>query len=201
MSHELATPGLYRPGGRPAPVAHEKPKSMLTAMPGFESVALAEMPVLYRVAKRMTLNATAAEDLVSQTLLKAASGWEGFDGRHARSWMIRIMHNVYSKEMSKLSSQSQQVPLEETTATTGNVWQDLDARLLSGSIVEELDRIPEEYRLAVTLCDMEELSYEEAAAAMDVPIGTVRSRLYRGRQMLRERLAGLVAESEECANA
>ena len=158
-------------------------------MSGFEAAALAELPVLYRVARRMTLNSEAAEDLVSQTLLRAAAGWTGFDGRYARSWLIRIMHNIYSKEMNKLSARPVQVPLEEATATTGDVWKDLDVRLLSTSIIEELERIPEEYRLAVTLCDMEELSYEEAASAMGVPIGTVRSRLYRGRQILRERLA------------
>jgi RNA polymerase sigma-70 factor (ECF subfamily) len=107
-------------------------------MPGFEAAALAELPVLYRVAKRMTLNSDAAEDLVSQTLLRAAAGWASFDGRYARSWLIRIMHNIYSKEMNKLGAQLVQVPLDETTATTGDVWKDLDARLLSRSIIEEL---------------------------------------------------------------
>ncbi len=105
--------------------------------------------------------------------------------------MIRIMQNTRSRDASKLSSQPTQVPLEEATASTQDVWHDLDIRHVSGSIIEELDRLPEEYRLAVTLCDMEELSYEEAAEAMTVPLGTVRSRLYRGRQLLRERLADL----------
>jgi RNA polymerase sigma-70 factor (ECF subfamily) len=166
---------------------------MLNAMSGFEGAALAELPVLYRVARRMTRDADAAEDLVSQTLLRAATGWSGFDGRFPRSWFIRIMQNIYSREMGKMSAQAVQVPLEEGTASTGDVWHDLDTRLLSSNIVEELERIPEEYRLAVTLCDMEELSYEEAAMAMEVTIGTVRSRLYRGRQILRERLAGMFA--------
>src|SRR5208283_2365169 len=96
------------------------------------------------------------------------------------------------------SSQAIHVPLEESSATTGDVWHDLDTHRISTSIVEELDRIPQEYRLAVTLCDMEELSYEEAAAAMDVPIGTVRSRLYRGRQILRERLAAMIEPGTTC---
>ena len=171
---------------------------MLTAMSGFEGAARSELPVLYRVARRMTRDADAAEDLVGQTLLRAATGWSGFDGRYVRSWFIRIMQNVYSKEMGKLSAQAVVVPLEETTSAPGDVWRDLDTRLLSSSIVQELDRIPEEYRLAVTLCDMEELSYEEAALAMEVPIGTVRSRLYRGRQILRERLAGMVDNGTAC---
>lgn len=165
---------------------------MLNPMSAFESVAVAELPVLYRVARRLTLNASAAEDLVGQTLLKAAAGWSGFDGRYARSWLIRIMQNIHSREMGKLSAQAIQVPLEENTATTGDVWHDLETRLAGASIVEELDRIPLEYRLAVTLCDMEELSYEEAAEAMGVPVGTVRSRLFRGRQILRQRLAAII---------
>lgn len=188
MTYGLVSPRYAVPGGLAS-----KPERiegcMLNAMSGFETAALAELPVLYRVARRMTFNAATAEDLVGQTLLKAASGWSTFDGRYVRSWMIRIMQNVYSKEMSKLSSQAVQVPLEETTATTGDSWDEIESRIVSASIIEELDRIPEEYRLAVTLCDMEELSYEEAATAMGVPVGTVRSRLFRGRDMLRKRLA------------
>ena len=106
--------------------------------------------------------------------------------------MIQIMQNIFRKDRNKLSSRSVHVPLDEATCMTDYTWSDLDKRLLSSSIVEELDRIPDEYRLAVTLCDMEELSYEEAARALDIPIGTVRSRLFRGRNMLRARLAAVI---------
>jgi RNA polymerase sigma-70 factor (ECF subfamily) len=169
---------------------------MQNPKPSFEATALAELPVLYRVARRMTRDAATAEDLVGQTLLKAATAWEAFDGRYARSWMIRIMHNARSREMSKLESQLTHVALDDITASSEDVWNDLDTRMLSASIVEELDRLPEEYRLAVTLCDMEELSYEEASVAMSVPVGTVRSRLYRGRMQLRQRLSHLCQESD-----
>ena len=84
------------------------------------------------------------------------------------------------------------MPLEESTLPDQDIWDDLNQRLLASSIVEELDRIPDEYRLAVTLCDMEELSYEEAAEALGIPLGTVRSRLFRGRHMLRERLSSMM---------
>ncbi|MHB8634880.1 MAG: RNA polymerase sigma factor [Fimbriimonadaceae bacterium] len=165
-------------------------------MSGFDAVALAELPVLYRVARRMTLDATVAEDLVSQTLLRAATGWPGFDGRHPRSWLIRIMHNVHSRDMNKLSAKTVHVTLDDATVPARDTWHDVDVRLISSSIVAELDRIPEEYRLAVTLCDMEELSYDEAAEAMGVPVGTVRSRLYRGRHILRERLAAMIGRDD-----
>lgn len=161
----------------------------------FEVTALAELPVLYRVARRMTLDASSAEDLVSQTLLQSATAWKTFDGNYPRSWMIRIMQNIFRKDRNKLSSQSFHVQLDDSTTTAEDVWDEVDRRILTSSIVEELDRIPDEYRLAVTLCDMEELSYEEAAQALGVPIGTVRSRLFRGRHMLRERLAAMVEVS------
>jgi RNA polymerase sigma-70 factor (ECF subfamily) len=158
----------------------------------FEAVARAELPVLYRVARRMCLNPSTAEDLVGQTLLHAAAAWGSFDGRFPRSWMIRIMQNIFRKERSTLSAQSTHLPLEESTLPDQDIWDDLNQRLLASSIVEELDRIPDEYRLAVTLCDMEELSYEEAAEALGIPLGTVRSRLFRGRHMLRERLSSMM---------
>ena len=167
-------------------------KKTISMKSNFETTALAELPVLYRVARRMTLNASVAEDLVGQTLLQAASAWKSFDGNYPRSWMIQIMQNIFRKDRNKLSSRSVHVPLDEATCMTDDTWSDLDKRLLSSSIVEELDRIPDEYRLAVTLCDMEELSYEEAARALDIPIGTVRSRLFRGRNMLRARLAAVI---------
>jgi RNA polymerase sigma factor (sigma-70 family) len=110
----------------------------------------------------------------------------------------RSGYPVYRKDRNRLSSQSVHVPLDDATNTGEDVWIALDNRLLSSSIVEELDRIPDEYRLAVTLCDMEELSYEEAAQALGVPVGTVRSRLFRGRHMLRERLTALVEVSPRC---
>lgn len=168
----------------------------MASKPNFETVALAELPVLYRVARRMTHDSSAAEDLVGTTLMKAAAGWSAFDGRFPRSWMIRIMQNARSREASKQASQPLQVPIEDADSQPNDIWRDLDNRLLSGSIIQELDNLPEEYRLAVTLCDMEELSYDEAAEAMSVPVGTVRSRLYRGRQQLRDRLAVLSPASE-----
>lgn len=166
--------------------------------PSFEVVARRELPVLYRVAKRLTRDPVAAEDLVGQALLNAASGWDKFDGRYPRSWMIRILQHAQTREADKLSAKARHEPLDEASAIAPDVWQELDARHISGRIVVELDNLPQEFRLAVALCDMEELSYEEAAAAMDVPIGTVRSRLFRGRQILRERLAALMATALTC---
>lgn len=160
----------------------------------FEQVATEELPVLYRMAKRMTRNATDAEDLVGQTLLAAAKGWSGFDGRYPRTWLIKIMTNVNLSNFRRQESRVETAILEDHEHVAAHdPWIDVDVKLVSDRIIDELDCLPEEYRMAVALCDVEELSYEEAGLAMQVPIGTVRSRLARGRRMLRERLAHLMS--------
>ncbi len=164
------------------------------AMPGrdqgekFERAVRPELPVLYRVARRMGCAQDEAEDLVQSTLLKAFQGWERFDGRYLRSWLIRILRN--ERLMTFRSARSEE-PLDDVEAELPPeppFWEEVAWRDEAGRILESLSELPEPYRFAVHLCDVEELSYEEAAAAMDVPIGTVRSRLFRGRVMLREKL-------------
>jgi len=162
----------------------------------FETVAQAELPVLYRVARRLTLDPSRAEDLVSQTLLDAARAWDAFDGRFPRSWLIKILQNNFRRDLRRAASQPETVSLETPVEATCEIWHELNWRAIGSRLMEELDKLPEEYRLAVTLCDVEELSYEEAADAMGVPKGTVRSRLFRGRRMLRNKLASFVDMEE-----
>ncbi len=162
-------------------------------MKSFEDVALGELPVLYRVAKRLTSDSDWAEDLVGQTLLDAGKGWENFDGEFPRSWFIRILQNNFKKDIRRAVSRPQTTQIEEQTAADdADIWGELDWSLIGPHIMEEVERLPEEYRLAVVLCDIEGMKYEEAAEAMEVPVGTVRSRLFRGRRFLRERLAQYV---------
>ncbi len=162
----------------------------------FETVAEKELPVLYRVARRLTLDPSRAEDLVSQTLLDAARAWDAFDGRYPRSWLIKILQNNFRRDLRRASSQVETVSLETPIEASCEIWSELNWRAIGSRLMEELDKLPEEYRLAVTLCDVEELSYDEAAAAMNIPKGTVRSRLFRGRRLLRNRLASYVGEEE-----
>jgi RNA polymerase sigma-70 factor, ECF subfamily len=157
----------------------------------FEAAATRELALLYRISRRLTRKESDAEDLVSQTLFLAARAWGSFDGRYPRSWFIRIMKNEHLRTIRSSRSEAPTVALEEAPeiAASSSEWHDLDARLIGDSVIEELDKLPEEYRLAVSLCDSEGLSYQEAADALEVPVGTVRSRLFRGRRILRERLA------------
>ncbi len=158
---------------------------------GFEEVALRELPVLYRVARRMAGNGDEAEDIVGQALLNAARAWSAFDGRHPRSWLIRIVRNEFLATRRHGSVRAPHRSIEETDAIEDGPFEAISQRLLADEVVAAMDNLPEEYRLAVALCDMEEMSYEEAAEAMEVPVGTVRSRLFRGRKLLRQRLIGL----------
>lgn len=150
-----------------------------------------ELEVLYRVARRMTLNDSDAEDIVSQTLLNAYKHWDEFDGTYARSWLIRILHNEWLYLLRKRRTRS------EVDLDTGgepadeNFWRAIDVQMEFKEVVKALDELPEEYRMAVTLCDLEEMNYETAANVLGVPIGTIRSRVFRGRRILRHKLVAL----------
>lgn len=107
--------------------------------------------------------------------------------------MIRILTNGYLRTLRDRSNRPVGVDLDPDDLAD-EPWAAIDWGLCGPQLLAEVDRLPEEYRLAVVLCDIEELSYEEAAAAMEVALGTAKSRLYRGRRILRARLAGLVEE-------
>jgi RNA polymerase sigma-70 factor, ECF subfamily len=168
-------------------------KNQSRSLRTFEDVAMTELPVLYRVAKRLTRNPALAEDLVAQTLLDASKGWDSFDGEYPRSWFIKILRNNHSKAIRTSAARPASQPIEDVElGVSPDFLGDLNWKLIGSRIIEELDTLPEEYRMAVVLCDVEELPYQEAAEIMDVPVGTVRSRLFRGRQMLRTKLAHLM---------
>jgi RNA polymerase sigma-70 factor (ECF subfamily) len=150
-----------------------------------------ELEVLYRVARRMTLNDSDAEDIVSQTILNAFKHWNDFDGTYARSWLIRILHNEWLYLLRKRRTRSE-VDIEAVGEPADeNFWRAIDVQMDFKEVVRALDDLPDEYRIAVTLCDMEEMNYEEAANILGVPIGTIRSRVFRGRRILRHKLVAL----------
>jgi len=157
--------------------------------PKFERCVEPELPVLYRVAKRMTSSSENAEDLVSQTLLQAFRAWASFDGRFLRSWLIVIMR----RERNRLYREPSRVDLEidELDQIPDHVvtWDLVSDRLQAAEIRAAIDQLETGYRLAICLCDVEGMSYEEAAAALEVPIGTVRSRLSRARAAVRRSLS------------
>lgn len=160
----------------------------------FERQVSKELNVLYRVARRMGCKPEEAEDCVQTCLLKAFQAWERFDGRHLRSWLITILRN---ERLMAIRSQKPEISLEESNVEEGieePFWDEVSWKMQAERILEELEHLPENFRMTLHLCDVEQMTYEEAAKAMDVPIGTVRSRLFRAREMLRKRLTPVGTE-------
>lgn len=142
----------------------------------------------------MTGNDVDAEDAVSQTIAKAFEKWDSFDGRHPRSWLIQVLRNEWLQMLRKRRAQPE-APLEAVAEPADDFWMAVDERLEADLVHVALGELAEDYRAAVTLCDVEQLSYEEAAKALGVPIGTLQSRLFRGRKALRSRLVYLSREA------
>lgn len=152
----------------------------------FESAVRGELATLFRVARRMAGNQDEAADLVQQTLVKAFGAWKRFDGQHLRSWLICIMRNEH---LMRIRSERRTESLDdlEFVASVGT-WEEIAWRDQAHRLLQHLDELPVDFRLPIVLCDIEGMQYEEAAAALEIPIGTVRSRLSRGRAMLRRML-------------
>ncbi|MDP9174746.1 MAG: sigma-70 family RNA polymerase sigma factor [Planctomycetota bacterium] len=172
------------------------PVSMKTSRQQFEQLALEQLDTLYRVARRLTRNATKAEDLVQETYLRAIRAADGFNLEEfgIRPWLLRIMHNLHISRAEREKRQpiavdDQQLIAvgEEQTPTFSNdrsaIFDSMDEKL-----AEALNDLPDEYQEVMLLWGVEELSYKEIATMLDVPIGTVMSRLHRARQRLSDQL-------------
>lgn len=159
--------------------------------PNISDVLQRELDLLYRVARRLTGNDPDAEDLVSQTIEIAFKNWEKFDGQHPKSWLITILRNEFYQSMRKRKRRSETTFEESHEPSDDNFWQAIDRKLEVDKILEAVDTLADDYREVITLCDIEELSYDEAATILNIPIGTIKSRLFRGRKQVRSILVAL----------
>jgi len=165
----------------------------------FEHEALPHMDVLYNFALRTTGNADDARDLLQETYLKAYRFWDKYEkGTNIRAWLFRIMKNSYINRYRKETKEPDKVDYNSVENFYNSIRSDqtdpndLEEKIFGGLLGDEvakaLESIPEDFRTVVILCDIEGLTYEEIAEFIECPIGTVRSRLHRGRKLLQAKL-------------
>jgi len=159
----------------------------------FDTLALEHLDMLYRVARRLTRNTAQAEDLVQDTYLRAFRARDDFQLEQfgIRPWLVRIMHNLHltraqrekRQPASMDEAQLDAASVQAQTAPVAGQFEGMDQQLVAA-----MDELPAEYQTVMLLWAVEDFSYKEMAAALDVPIGTVMSRLHRARGRLSERL-------------
>jgi RNA polymerase sigma-70 factor (ECF subfamily) len=173
----------------------------------FEEQAMEHIDKLYAHAMRKTGNRVDANDLVQETYLKAFAAFDQFQqGTNIKAWLHRILENTYINQYRKLQNQPFYSPLEEledwqlgdaesrTATSSRSAEAEAIDHLPASTVKDALQSIPEDFRAAVYLVDVEGYSYQEVADIMDTPTGTVMSRLHRGRKLLREQLADYARE-------
>lgn len=188
------------PTPRPAPTVYRDDRARRRA---FETQMLPHLDALYRTAFAMTKNAGDADDLVQDAYLRAYQFFDQFQGgTNARAWLFRIMTNLFINSYRRRTREPERVSYDELEDFyLYNRLADSQSRGVSASPEEEvvqkveveavraaIERLPDEYRDTVILADLNEFSYQEIADMLQIPIGTVRSRLSRGRRLVQKAL-------------
>jgi RNA polymerase sigma-70 factor (ECF subfamily) len=165
----------------------------------FEATALPYMDSIYRSACRMMGNESDAQDLAQDTYLRAYRFFDTFrEGTNCRAWLFAILKNTFINTIDRNRRRPQTVPLSKMVEhgmelqLSTDPEDEIPGHLFSDDVFGALDELPIAYRTVVLLACVDKLSYREIANTIGCPIGTVMSRLYRGRKLLRERLASFV---------
>ena len=158
----------------------------------FDGEALPHLDTLYRVALRLTADPTLAEDLVQDTMLKAYRSWQQYrPGTNARGWLLTILRNTFINDYRRRKHEPVAMDLEavephalyrsiQDTDPEGNFF----SQIVDAKVIEAIDALPTEFREVLALSDIEGMSYAEISETLKIPIGTVKSRLFRARRHL-----------------
>jgi RNA polymerase sigma-70 factor (ECF subfamily) len=173
----------------------------------FEREALVHLDALFRVALRFVGNAADADDLVQDTLFRAYQAWHQFErGTNAKGWLITILRHVFINDYRRNVRRRQILTSDAPPAvehTTVRFFDDL----VDDEVVRAIDALPLQFREVVMLRDVEDLTYEEIATMLGIPVGTVKSRLFRARELLQKALrayavsTGVIREREPMIGA
>jgi RNA polymerase sigma-70 factor, ECF subfamily len=163
-----------------------------TAIRTFDQEALPHLDALYRVALRLTGDASQAEDLVQDTMLKAYRSWRQYrPGTNAKGWLLTILRNTFINDYRRRKHEPVAMDLEavEPYALDRSI-QEVDpegsffSQIVDAKVLEAIDTLPDEFREVLVLSDVEGLRYAEIAETLQIPVGTVKSRLFRARRQL-----------------
>lgn len=162
---------------------------MPDGVPTWEEIARDHGRFLYRVAYRLTGNDDDAQDLVQEALVRVHRGLERYQPGSLEGWLARIVTNVFLDEVRRRRRRPvDPLPADHERVVAGAPGADEASTMLSADVQAALDRLPVEFRVPVVLCDVADLAYDDIARSLEVPVGTVRSRIHRGRKLLRAEL-------------
>src|SRR6266516_1752945 len=194
MGHGMASTPTPPPTPTPAADADKRAS--------FEREALVHLDSLYRVALRLTGNPAEADDLVQETMLKAYRDWHQFEqGTNAKGWLLTILRHAFINEYRRRTRHPETVDVDtiEPFAVFSEV-QDEDPqgaffdKIVDDQVLQAIDQLPVAFRETLVLSDVEGMSYQEIASILQVPVGTVKSRLFRARQLLQSKLYDYAVE-------
>ncbi len=189
--------GRPRDPGVPGPMPETQP----LGKPGFAEEALPWMDAVHRFALRLTRSGEEAEDLVQETYLRAFRSWDQFErGTNCRSWLFTICRNTHLHERERASSRYEMTETDVTgagdaarslvnqRALAAQSPDDFFKQIVDDRLLEAIDSLAEAYRETLILSDLADLNYAEISEVLDIPVGTVKSRLFRARRQLRDAL-------------
>jgi RNA polymerase sigma-70 factor (ECF subfamily) len=167
----------------------------------FEEEALVHLDAMYSFALKLSRSRADAEDLVSDTILRAFERWEQYRlGTNIRAWLFTILYHAFVSRKRRIDAREVRIPEDEDGRGAYEIVGDADPEgkfydsFMDDEITRAIDALPEDYRLAVVLSDVQGLRYAEIANILGIPEGTVKSRLFRGRRVLQKKLAGYAVE-------